>query len=1082
DCLSVRDQQGSTPIHLAAEFQGADSMQFFKSVLGSDCFHQPGNCQRTAIHQAAMNKKTNSCLKWLVNECGTDCLSVRDQQGNTPVHLAAWKQGADSMQFFKSVLGSDCFHQPGYLQETAIHLAAMNETNSCLKWLVNECGTDCLSVRDQQGDTPVHLAAWKQGADSMQFFKSVLGSDCFHQPGRFQRTAIHCAAENEATNSCLKWLVNECGTDCLSVRDQQGNTPVHLAAFCQGADSMQFFKSVLGSDCFHQPGCVQRTAIHWAARNEATNSCLKWLVNECGTDCLSVRDQQGNTPVHLAALFQGADSMQFFKSVLGSDCFHQPGRFQRTAIHCAAENEATNSCLKWLVNECGTDCLSVRDQEGDTPVHLAAFCQGADSMQFFKSVLGSDCFHQPGRFQRTAIHQAAMNETNSCLKWLVNECGTDCLSVRDQRGKTPVHLAAWKQGADSMQFFKSVLGSDCFHQPGYLQETAIHLAAMNETNSCLKWLVNECGTDCLSVRDQQGNTPVHLAAFCQGADSMQFFKSVLGSDCFHQPGCVQRTAIHWAARNEATNSCLKWLVNECGTDCLSVRDQRGNTPVHLAAWKQGADSMQFFKSVLGSDCFHQPGRFQRTAIHCAAENEATNSCLKWLVNECGTDCLSVRDQQGNTPVHLAAWKQGADSMQFFKSVLGSDCFHQPGYLQETAIHLAAMNETNSCLKWLVNECGTDCLSVRDQQGDTPVHLAAWKQGADSMQFFKSVLGSDCFHQPGRLQRTAIHWAARNEATNSCLKWLVQQLGRSCLLKRGFNGITAAHLAAQYQDVETLSFIVDLLGVSVLDLRDASHFLPWKRKSVADYAKLNSRHGSQLTRWIAERRHQQRSQSEKTPTVPLHEDFYQVTNPQGFCLIININTYSTGSGEEERKGSERDVDRVRKLFRKLSFTIKEVQNPTTAEIDDFLNETKKSKELAKHGSFVCFLMAHGRKDPQGRDCIIDGHGVQSPVLELAAKFKASVCPDLAGKPKIFFVQACRGSGTDEVTHRGLAVDQLPPEFAQNPALYPPESDFLFCFPPQRVRCPTATLRLAASSCRPCATTSSNFTQRSTWRTS
>uniref|UniRef100_A0A1I8H0W7 ANK_REP_REGION domain-containing protein n=1 Tax=Macrostomum lignano TaxID=282301 RepID=A0A1I8H0W7_9PLAT len=302
-----------------------------------------------------------------------------------------------------------------------------------------------------------------------------------------------------------------------------------------------------------------------------------------------------------------------------------------------------------------------------------------------------------------------------------------------------------------------------------------------------------------------------------------------------------------------------------------------------------------------------------------------------------------------------------------------------------------------------------------------------------------------FHQPGRLQRTAIHWAARNEATNSCLKWLVQQLGRSCLLKRGFNGITAAHVAAQYQDVETLSFIVDLLGVSVLDLRDASHFLPWKRKSVADYAKLNSQHGSQLTRWIAERRHQQRSQSEKTPTVPLHEDFYQVTNPQGFCLIININTYSTGSGEEERKGSERDVDRVRKLFRKLSFTIKEVQNPTTAEIDDFLNETKKSKELAKHGSFVCFLMAHGRKDAQGRDCIIDGHGVQSPVLELAAKFKASVCPDLAGKPKIFFVQACRGSGTDEVTHRGLAVDQLPPEFAQNPALYPPESDFLFCFP-------------------------------------
>ncbi|PAA75580.1 hypothetical protein BOX15_Mlig020959g1 [Macrostomum lignano] len=522
------------------------------------------------------------------------------------------------------------------------------------------------------------------------------------------------------------------------------------------------------------------------------------------------------------------------------------------------------------------------------------------------------------------------------------------------------------------------------------QSIAHHVACLPDGLSCMEALIQKLGTKCLTCTNEKMNTPVHLAALYLDESWMELIHRNLGCDCFQQPGYIKRTAIHCAATNEKTNSCLKWLVNECGTDCLSVRDQEGDTPVHLAALCQGADSMQFFKSVLGSDCFHQPGNCQRTAIHHAATNEATNSCLKWLVNECGTDCLSVRDQRGNTPVHLAAWKQGADSMQFFKSVLGSDCFHQPGNCQRTAIHHAATNEaTNSCLKWLVNECGTDCLSVRDQQGNTPVHLAAWKQGADSMQFFKSVLGSDCFHQPGRLQRTAIHWAARNEATNSCLKWLVQQLGRSCLLKRGFNGITAAHVAAQYQDVETLSFIVDLLGVSVLDLRDASHFLPWKRKSVADYAKLNSQHGSQLTRWIAERRDQQRSQSEKTPTVPLHEDFYQVTNPQGFCLIININTYSTGSGEEERKGSERDVDRVRKLFRKLSFTIKEVQNPTTAEIDDFLNETKKSKELAKHGSFVCFLMAHGRKDAQRRDCIIDGHGVQSPVLELAAKFKASV---------------------------------------------------------------------------------------------
>ncbi|PAA74612.1 hypothetical protein BOX15_Mlig023755g1, partial [Macrostomum lignano] len=660
-------------------------------------------------------------------------------------------------------------------QSIAHHVTFLSDGLRCFEALIKKLGPDCLTCTNQYGNTPVHLAALYRDESWMELIHRSLGSDCFRQPGRLQRTAIHFAAVNEATNSCLKWLVNECGTDCLSVRDQQGDTPVHLAAWKQCADSMQFFKSVLGSECFHQPGLVQRTAIHCAAENEATNSCLKWLVNECGTDCLSVRDQQGNTPVHLAAWKQGADSMQFFKSVLGSDCFHQPGLLQQTAIHWAALN-GTNSCLKWLVNECGTDCLSVRDQHGYTPVHLAAWKQGADSMQFFKSVLGSECFHQPGLLQQTAIHKAALNEaTNSCLKWLVNECGTDCLSVRDQQGNTPVHLAAWRQGADSMQFFKSVLGSDCFHQPGLLQRTAIHRAAVNEaTNSCLKWLVNECGTDCLSVRDQQGNTPVHLAAWKQGADSMQFFKSVLGSDCFHQPGYLQRTAIHWAALN-GTNSCLKWLVNECGTDCLSVRDQQGNTPVHLAAWRQGADSMQFFKSVLGSDCFHQPGNCQRTAIHHAATNEATNSCLKWLVNECGTDCLSVRDQQGNTPVHLAAWKQGADSMQFFKSVLGSDCFHQPGLVQRTAIHFAAMNETNSCLKWLISELGPACLLEKDSNGATPAHLAAQHHDLDSLRLIADSLGLAPFDFLDSGGESVADYAERNSQHGARIReWIAEQ--------------------------------------------------------------------------------------------------------------------------------------------------------------------------------------------------------------------------------------------------------------------------------------------------------------------
>uniref|UniRef100_A0A1I8FLC4 CASPASE_P20 domain-containing protein n=1 Tax=Macrostomum lignano TaxID=282301 RepID=A0A1I8FLC4_9PLAT len=133
----------------------------------------------------------------------------------------------------------------------------------------------------------------------------------------------------------------------------------------------------------------------------------------------------------------------------------------------------------------------------------------------------------------------------------------------------------------------------------------------------------------------------------------------------------------------------------------------------------------------------------------------------------------------------------------------------------------------------------------------------------------------------------------------------------------------------------------------------------------------------------------------------NEDIYQVTKPAGILPHHQINTYSAGSGEEERKGSERDVDR-----RSMTSSMRQ----------------RSPQELAKHGSFVCFLMAHGRKDQQGRDCN----------YRWAMECRAFRLPRPGGKQaKIFFVQACRGSGTDEVTHRGWQSTSLPQSSHKNP---------------------------------------------------
>uniref|UniRef100_A0A1I8HWR6 ANK_REP_REGION domain-containing protein n=1 Tax=Macrostomum lignano TaxID=282301 RepID=A0A1I8HWR6_9PLAT len=158
-----------------------------------------------------------------------------------------------------------------------------------------------------------------------------------------------------------------------------------------------------------------------------------------------------------------------------------------------------------------------------------------------------------------------------------------------------------------------------------------------------------------------------------------------------------------------------------------------------------------------------------------------------------------------------------------------------------------------------------------------------------------------------------------------------------------------------------------------------------------------------------------------------EDFYPVTNPQGFCLIINISEYDRGSditfNFEERQGSDRDVDRVKRVFESLRFIVRIKNDLTVEQVDNFLNEIKILPDLAKHGSFVCFLMAHG-----SHDCIYGRDGFPYKVRKLTGKFKA-----------------CRGSRRDRVdaAKSREQTDEAPaPVF--NSAIRPPEGDFLLCY--------------------------------------
>ncbi|XP_067672933.1 caspase-7-like isoform X1 [Haliotis asinina] len=121
------------------------------------------------------------------------------------------------------------------------------------------------------------------------------------------------------------------------------------------------------------------------------------------------------------------------------------------------------------------------------------------------------------------------------------------------------------------------------------------------------------------------------------------------------------------------------------------------------------------------------------------------------------------------------------------------------------------------------------------------------------------------------------------------------------------------------------------------------------------------------------------------------------------VVYIINNFIFG--KDERKGSIVDEKSLTKTFTNLSFDVQPFQNQTRAEMVNLLENV--SRKIHKDTDcFVCVILSHGEEDMV--------YGTDGPVeiTKLLAPFKGDRCPALAGKPKLFFIQACRGKQFDD----------------------------------------------------------------------
>ena len=140
-------------------------------------------------------------------------------------------------------------------------------------------------------------------------------------------------------------------------------------------------------------------------------------------------------------------------------------------------------------------------------------------------------------------------------------------------------------------------------------------------------------------------------------------------------------------------------------------------------------------------------------------------------------------------------------------------------------------------------------------------------------------------------------------------------------------------------------------------------------------------------------------------------------PKGIVCIIN--NFCHGQGDEERRGSEKDVEALVRVFSKFNWKFigsleenkKYHSDPDHSKIETVMRKVVEKGNYDEIPRYV-FVMAHGNKTK-----LKDGKGELYDPNEIILKyFNYQNAPQLENTLKLLVIQSCRGS-LEQPSYRG-----------------------------------------------------------------
>ncbi len=414
-------------------------------------------------------------------------------------------------------------------------------------------------------------------------------------------------------------------------------------------------------------------------------------------------------------------------------------------------------------------------------------------VMFFNSAVRAEDFWQ-------IVRSGSPEEVRSAI-----EAGAN-VNKEDSQGRTPLMIAA---GYNRDAWVAEILLNN-----GAIMEardnrgrTPLYYAVKHNSNEqVLRFFIRRGAA--VNITTDYGFTPLFRAA---GDNAVGKVDILLNSGArVDQRGPEGRTPLIEILKHDPSRSTVRRFLNAGASP--TARDDRGRTPVHIAAERGQKDLLEIFSNrtaIVGLRDNQQITPFMLAAAH----NNNTD-VLKFLLDRDAD--IEARDRNDKTPLLWAAAEN--DSMRVLEFLLeeGADMSAVDGNDRGVFHHAVASGRKSYDKIQLFVRFNDQDINRRDREGNTPLHLAI-NQRTLRYELIELLLeaGADPNLEDSAGRTPLMQMAADNRSSRFFS--LLLQKGADVNLS-GRRGITPLMLAARNTDSEEVIFTLLDAGAEV-DISD-----------------------------------------------------------------------------------------------------------------------------------------------------------------------------------------------------------------------------------------------------------------------